>query len=155
MAGASSAKYLTDAEFGAWHGFLETHTRVLRELDQRLKADCGISVSEFDVLITLFNSPDRQLRMTDLANAITLTPAGLTHMANRLEREGLVERRTDPKDRRSSFLHLTDHGLARLDDARRGHNEVIRRRFLGPLSAAQLRQLTSAWRAIRHADGGE
>jgi DNA-binding MarR family transcriptional regulator len=127
---------------------LVAHTRVTGELDQRLRAEHGISVSEFDVLITLFNAPRRRLRMTDLANAVTLTQAGLTHLANRLQQAGLVERRVDPDDRRSFFLTLNAAGLRRLDDARRTHNEVIRTRFTGRLTREQRRALAGIWSAI-------
>jgi len=148
MAQSSSAKFLSPEEFGAWHGFLVAHTRVTGELDQRLRAEHGISVSEFDVLITLFNAPRRRLRMTELANAVTLTQAGLTHLANRLQRAGLVERQVDPDDRRSFFLMLTPAGLRRLDDARPTHNEVIRTRFTGRLTRDQRRALAGIWSAI-------
>jgi DNA-binding MarR family transcriptional regulator len=151
MAGSSRGKYLTDEEFGAWHGFLVAHTRVMGELDRRLRAEHGISVSEFDVLITLFNAPKRQLRMTELAQAVTLTQAGLTHLANRLERAGLIERRVDPDDRRSFFVVLSAAGLRKLDQARTTHNDVIRGGYLDRLTATQRRQLAGIWSAINGA----
>ena len=148
MASSSRGKYLSGEEFGAWHGFLVAHTRVMGELDRRLRAEHGISVSEFDVLITLFNAPKRQLRMTELAQAVTLTQAGLTHLANRLERAGVVERRVDPEDRRSFFVFLNAAGLRKLDQARSTHNDVIRSGFVGRVSRAQRRQLAAIWSSI-------
>jgi DNA-binding MarR family transcriptional regulator len=148
MPGSSSAKFLSPEEFGAWRGFLVAHTRLIGELDRRLRAEHGVSVSEFDVLITLFNAPRRRLRMTELAHAVTLTQAGLTHLANRLQRAGLVEREVDPDDRRSFFLVLSAAGLRRLDDARSTHNEVIRTGFTGRLTREQRRALARIWSAI-------
>ena|SRR5436305_13997347 len=148
MVVTSRGKFLTAEELGAWQGFLQAHTRVVGELDRRLRAEHEISVSEFDVLITLFNAPRRRLRMTELANAVTLTQAGLTHLANRLERAGLVERQRDPVDRRSFFVVLNAAGLRRLDEARRTHNEVIRHAFTGRLTRTQRRALAGSWAAI-------
>ena len=51
-------EYLTDAEFRAWHGCLQFTNRALRALDEALITEHGISVKEFDVLITLFNAAE-------------------------------------------------------------------------------------------------
>ena len=71
---------MTDAEFRAWHGCLQFTNRAMRALDEALTAAHGISITEFDVLITLFNAPDQRLRMTELAEQVVLTPSGLTHL---------------------------------------------------------------------------
>ena len=131
-----------------WGGLLRVHAQVVGELDRRLRAEHGLSVSEFDVLITLFNAPDRRLRMTDLAGAVMLSPAGLTHLVNRLALADLVARNVDGNDRRSFLVSLTPTGLERLDDARAAHNDVIRRLFLSRLSADQLRRLRETWAAV-------
>jgi len=139
---------LTGTELAAWQGMLAAHAALIRELDRQLRAAHGLSVSEFDVLITLFNGAERGMRMTDLAKAIMLSPAGLTHMVTRLERDRLVERAVDPADRRSFLVRLTPDGRARLDAARVTHNAMIRAGFTVRLTGAQLRQLASSWDAI-------
>lgn len=149
MVTTSRGTFLAGDELGAWHGLLETQARLVRELDRRLRADHGLGVSAFDVLITLFNADEQRLRMTDLANAIVLSPAGLTHLATRLERDGLVERGVDPSDRRSFLLKLTAAGQVALDSARITHNEVVRTALTGRLSPAQLRQLAQIWADLR------
>ena len=127
---------------------LTAHATLIRELDRQLRAVQGLGVPEFDVLITLFNAPERGVRMTDLAKAIMLSPAGLTHMVTRLERDRLVERAVDPADRRSFLVRLTPDGRARLDSARVTHNAVIRARFTAKLTGGQLEQLTRIWDAL-------
>jgi DNA-binding MarR family transcriptional regulator len=121
---------------------------VVRELDHRLRVEHQLSVSEFDVLITLFNAPARRLRMSDLAGAVMLSAAGLTHLVNRLALVGLVERNVAANDRRSFLVSLTAGGLERLDAARVTHNRVIRERFLGRLTADQRRQLAAIWATV-------
>src|ERR1700759_3203051 len=110
--------YLTDAEFRAWHGCLQFTNTVIRELDAALIAAHGISVKEFDVLITLFNAPAARLRMTELAERVVLTPSGVSHLVTRLERDGLVSRVVDEDDRRSFFAALTANGQRRLRESR-------------------------------------
>ena len=63
----------------AWHALLRVEP-VVRELDRRLDLEHRISVTEFDVLITLDNAADHRLRMTDLANAVLLSSGGLARL---------------------------------------------------------------------------
>jgi DNA-binding MarR family transcriptional regulator len=138
-------EFLRDDEVAAWHGLLQTSGRVLRELDRRLQREHRISVGEFDVLITLFNAPDGRLRMAELARSVSLSPAGLTHLVARLERERLVARATDPEDRRGAYTVLTAKGLTRLNAARPAHNDVIRDLFLKRITADDRRRLAGIW----------
>jgi DNA-binding MarR family transcriptional regulator len=141
-------EYLTDAEFRAWHGCLQFNTTVMRALDAALTAGHGISVKEFDVLITLFNAPAGRLRMTELAERVVLTPSGVTHLVTRLERDGLVSRIVDDDDRRSFFAALTRDGRRRLRDSRPTHNEVVRTHLTRRLTANQLATLGALWDTI-------
>ncbi|WNC12442.1 MarR family transcriptional regulator [Brevibacillus brevis] len=46
----------------------------------------------------------------ELARRMNVKPATLTVMINRMEKSGLVTRRPDPHDQRSSRVYLTDKG---------------------------------------------
>src|SRR5687768_9300219 len=83
---------LAENELAAWRGFLEAHARLVRELDAELLREHSLSLSSYDVLVQLAHSPDRRLRMSELAESVLLTPSGLTRLVDRLCREGLVER---------------------------------------------------------------
>jgi DNA-binding MarR family transcriptional regulator len=144
----TSDGYLTEAEFRAWHGCLVFTNSSLRALDEALTAHHGISVKEFDVLITLFNAPDGRLRMTELAERVLLTPSGVTHLVTRLERDGLVNRTVADDDRRSYFAALTRDGQQRLRESRDTHNEVVREFLVRRLTAAQLTTLGNLWERV-------
>lgn len=152
MSSANRDEYLTEAEFRAWHGTLLFTHRTTRALDEALHADHGISVKEFDVLITLFNAPDGRLRMTELGERVVLSPSGVTHLVTRLERDGLVQRIVDDADRRSFFAALTAEGYKRLRSARPTHNEVIRAHLTRRLSANQLRTMGALWDRVLDRD---
>src|SRR5438067_1800305 len=57
------------------------------------------------VLLPLYEEDG--LRMGELARRARLSKQTMTDMIRRLERDGLVERRTDPTDARASLIFLT------------------------------------------------
>jgi DNA-binding MarR family transcriptional regulator len=148
MSSTRRSEYLSDAEFRAWHGCLLFTKSTTRALDEALSEAHGISVKEFDVLITLFNAPDERLRMAELAERVVLSASGVTHLVTRLERDGLVQRIVDDGDRRSFFAALTRSGHQRLRDSRPTHNEVIRENLTRRLTPSQLNTLGSLWEKI-------
>jgi DNA-binding MarR family transcriptional regulator len=125
-------------ELAAWRGLLRLHESVTRELDACLRAEHGLSVADYGVLITLVSSPDRRLRMGDLALRRNLTPSGITRNVERLEQDGLITRETDHSDGRAYQAALTPQGHTRLREAQVTHHRVVRQRFLGRFAAKEL-----------------
>jgi DNA-binding MarR family transcriptional regulator len=132
----------------AWQALLHAHERIVSRLDAELKAEHGLSLSEYDVLLRLAHAPERRLRMTELAQRIMFSPSGLTRVVDRLERDGLVTRNRDAADARTVFAALTDKGRQRLKAAARTHLRGIREHFTARLSQAQLRNVASALQVI-------
>lgn len=127
------------------NALLLLNRRVLSELDRDLRREHGLGVTDFDVLITLHNARDRRLAMSSLAEQVMLSPAGVTHLVTRLERDGLVRREVDPSDRRRWYTLLTSHGDEVLKAARRTHNGTLRRGLLGVTTPAERRTLQRLW----------
>jgi DNA-binding MarR family transcriptional regulator len=134
-----------ELEMAAWGGFLRTHARLVRELDDELTRAHGLPLSSYDVLVQLASTAERQMRLSQLAEAVLLSRSGLSRLVARLVEQGLVERIECTDDARGAFAVLTDAGSARLESARETHRSGVRRRFLGRLSEAQQRELASAW----------
>lgn len=103
----------------------------------------GLSAGEFDVLASLLHTPDRTSKPSVLARSGMLSPAGMTHRLDRLERAGLVERRSDPDDRRSMLVLLTEAGEAKAIEAARVHvaAEAELLDLLGARGQSDLRRL--------------
>ena len=59
-----------------------------------------------------------QVRLGELAEIEGVTPATLSRVVTVLERQGFVERRTDPDDRRAAFLLATPSGTASVEQLR-------------------------------------
>jgi DNA-binding MarR family transcriptional regulator len=147
-------EFLDRDEFEAWNALLAVTKAVLRELDESLRAATSLSVTEFDVLITLFNAPDRKLGMTELASRVMLSPSGLTHLVTRMERDRLLERQENPADGRKSFTVLTTIGDDRLRVARTTHNRVLRELLLPHLQAGDRRTLARLGRRLQAIPAG-
>jgi DNA-binding MarR family transcriptional regulator len=86
-------------------------------------------------------------RMADIAAALEVVPRTATSMVDGLEAAGLVARATDPHDRRSVLVSLTDDGsrlLRRLASARRKAAEAA----FKPLPPSDRRELGRLLTAI-------
>ncbi len=137
----------------AWHQLLQVSSRTLRSIDAALDESARLMVSEFDVLITLFNAPDGRLRMSDLASATMLSSGGLTRLVGRLEQRGFVRRDVDPGDHRAFHASLTPAGHEKLAQAREPHDAVIQRQLGDRLSPNELQRLRSTLsKLLKHDD---
>src|SRR5687768_1409093 len=132
---------LTAEQLTAWRTFLRAHSRVTRQLEADLVVEHGLPLASYDVLVQLVEAPDHRLRMTELAERVLLSRSGLTRLADRMEREGLVRREACASDARGLYAVLTDEGLARLRTASRTHLRGIDEYVIGRLTPRELSQL--------------
>ncbi|MBO4205757.1 MarR family winged helix-turn-helix transcriptional regulator [Micromonospora echinofusca] len=138
---AVMTRWLDADEQRTWRAFL-TATRALMEtLDRELQRDAGMPHAYYEILVRLSEAPDRQLRMSDLAQVTGSSRSRLSHAAARLEEAGWLRRQECPTDRRGQLAILTDAGFAALAAAAPGHVEGVRRHLFDPLSPAQVDQL--------------
>lgn len=88
-----------------------------------------------------------ELNPTELMRTTLLSSGGMTKRIDRLEAEGLVERRPDPGDRRGTLIRLTRRGKELIDAALESHlaNEE---ELLGSLSPAERRRLDALLRKL-------
>jgi len=71
------------------------------------------------------------IRLSDLASVIELDASTASRLVRTMENDGLVERATDPDDRRASRIVLTAEGSARLDEFSRRRQEVLTKAMHG------------------------
>lgn len=115
-----------DALAADWHELMGRFQRLTCSLDRELQAGHGLTASEFEVLQQLSQSPERSLRMGELAESAHLTQSALSRLVSRLEVDGLLQRAACAQDRRSIFIELTAVGVARYDEARPTQRRVLR-----------------------------
>jgi DNA-binding MarR family transcriptional regulator len=133
---------------------LHAHRRLTDLLDGELERAHGISLAEFDVLLSLSHAPEGRLRMAELADAVLLSRSGLTRLVDRLQARGLIERVRCASDARGLNATLTDAGLQRLREAIPTHEDAVRRHFLDRLAPGDVPALIAVWRRLAvEADG--
>jgi DNA-binding MarR family transcriptional regulator len=130
-----------DAQLDSWRAFLRSHAHVTRQLERELLAEHGMGLAEYDVLVQLAAAPDRQLRMSELADRLLLSRSGATRLIDRLEAAGQVERVSCESDRRGQWATLTTTGVERLRAAWPTHLRGIREHFLSRIPAGERRDL--------------
>jgi MarR family transcriptional regulator, organic hydroperoxide resistance regulator len=104
--------------------------RVLEKLGTDLR-DLGLTHGEVNALAAL--EAGSGCTVADLQKATGQRASTLTGVLDRLERRGLVERRPNPRDRRSFMVHLTDAGDEAAERVRTAV-QALDRRALGAVS---------------------
>jgi DNA-binding MarR family transcriptional regulator len=153
-------RWLTDEEQLTWRALAGVLIHLSDALDNQLQRDAGISHFEYQVLAMLSESPERTLRMSNLAVLANGSLSRLSHVVNRLEKRGWVRRAPDACDGRYTLATLTDEGWAKVVDTAPGHVEAVRTLVFDPLTEPQKRQLRDIGRRIQDAvdasrDGAE
>ncbi|WP_430912517.1 MarR family winged helix-turn-helix transcriptional regulator [Methylobacterium sp. sgz302541] len=83
--------------------------------DARLRP-LGFATAQLPVLAALKDG--QRLSQTELARLSKVEQPTMAQMLARMQRDGLVKREPDPRDKRSSFISLTDDALGRLPAGR-------------------------------------
>ncbi|MFC8501239.1 MarR family winged helix-turn-helix transcriptional regulator [Pedococcus sp. NPDC057267] len=136
-----TTRWLDEQERAAWLRLAAVMELLPAALDAQLRRDAGVSHFDYFVLAMLSEAPERTLRMTALAQRTSASLPRLSHVVNKLEGRGLVERFPCPEDRRATNARLTGAGCDLVLEAAPGHVETVRRLVVDALTAAQVRQL--------------
>ena len=108
----------------------------------------GLNRTAWDVLAALrrVGAPYRR-SPTELYRSLMRTSGGMTHLVDRLEQEGLVERIADPDDRRGLLVALTRKGRALITRVGPSHLET-ERRMLAALTKQEQAELARLLRKL-------
>ncbi len=128
---------------------LEAHARLTQLLDADLQASDDISLQTYEVLLRIGRSDDQRVTMSALANGVALTTGGVTRLADRLEKAGLIQRGSCPSDRRVTWLSLTDTGAQTLEVATQHHLESLARHVQSRVDPADLPALHRSLDVLR------
>lgn len=131
----------------AWRCLLEVHAHLVKVLDAELVQAHDLDLDRYDALVHLHEAGGA-MRMTALADRLVLSRSATTRFGDRLEDEGLVERRSCPSDRRGTELVLTELGRRRLAEASRTHLRGVRQHFGRHLGDDQAAGLVDALRSV-------
>ena len=115
---------------GAYRSFITAHAEIIGRIERDLAAAGVISLTWYDVLIELYEAPERRLRLHELARAVVLSRSGLTRTVDRLEAAGLLRREPDPTGPARGLRRADGRGAGGdapgLAGLRAGHRRILR-----------------------------
>ena len=93
--------------------------RVFRIAEDQAKA-AGLEPLTHQALIQIYGSPERRLRVNELAERLDIKPAFASALLTRLEADGLIYRQRDTADHRVTWVQVTEtvvEKLVQIDNA--------------------------------------
>ncbi|GAB3669692.1 MarR family transcriptional regulator [Actinocorallia lasiicapitis] len=111
----------------------------------------GLTFAAFEALRLLAFTRTGELPMGKMGQRLMVSPASVTNVITRLERNGLVTRSPSPDDRRVVLAQITDRGRRTIEDATTALHDAD---FALPdLTQDQAAALTLALRTLRSSVG--
>ena len=113
-----------------------------RAASETFKHHC-VSHGRFIVMMNLYdkeNGITHELSAAEIADRSCVTRATVTGLVDGLEKEGIVVRSTDPRDRRMVVVKLTQAGIDLMDSILPMHFRMIRR-LMSVYNAEERKQL--------------
>lgn len=105
-------------------------------------------VADYDTMILLRRSGLSGLQVSEISESLRMTRGAVSNRIDRLERDGLIDRTSNPRDRRSHFVSLTPEG-AKLAEKMYRAIHAVDASFFGGLTDAQVRQLAELLSIVR------
>src|SRR5918993_3225231 len=134
-------RWLDADEQKAWRAWLYSTQLLTERLNAELQHDTGIPHAYYEILVQLSETPDRMMRMSELADRCLSSRSRLSHAVSRLEERGWIRRQVCEEDGRGQLAVLTDEGFAALEAAAPVHVESVRQHLFDQLSPEQVAAL--------------
>ncbi|SDS85252.1 DNA-binding transcriptional regulator, MarR family [Paraoerskovia marina] len=134
-----------------WRRYIEGASRLSEALARWHDEHLSVSLSEYEVLVRLSESPGHSMRMSRLADGLAYSRSRVTHTVRRLEAKGFVARSEAEGDRRGIECTLTPNGFETLEQEAPIHVEGVRRYMVDALDDAELESLGRAMASIARA----
>ncbi|MEO3999878.1 MarR family transcriptional regulator [Mesorhizobium sp. CAU 1732] len=110
--------------FRNWIALVRAEKAVVRELTRAL-SHLDLKIGQLDVLMNIYRHPG--MSQHDVARRLLVGRSNITMLLPQLEKQGLIRREGDAKDKRVMRLFLTDDGEARLMQALDVYSALIDR----------------------------
>lgn len=121
----------------------------MERLDRDLRSEHQLSLTEYEILVRLSESPDQSVRMAILAQEVSHSRSRITHTIVRLERTGLVTRDRYASDGRGVSATLTRHGYETLKQASHTHVRGVRAYLVDRAGDAEFAALGAIMERVR------
>jgi MarR family transcriptional regulator, multiple antibiotic resistance protein MarR len=126
---------------------VRVETRLYNAVEQRVRAEASVAAGHFELLRYVRDHPDA--RVADLASAFAIGVGTTSKIVDRMEKQGLMERRPNPANRRSSLLALTPAGESAVSRAEPAWQAAIEEILGGAVTPDELTALSLALDGLR------
>jgi DNA-binding MarR family transcriptional regulator len=130
-----------------WVRLLRAARPVEAELRRRLGREFGVTLPKFDVMAALARR-EAGMTMTEVSRLLMVSNGNVTGLVDRLVAEGLVMRVANEKDRRATFVRLTNKGLRLFQTMAEAHERWVND-ILGCFSDEQSEAMVGLLDALR------
>jgi DNA-binding MarR family transcriptional regulator len=127
----------------AWRAMLLAHAGAVRAIEKDVQRD-GIPLTWYDVLLELNMAEGRQLRMQELSDRVVLSRTRVSRLVDEMAAHGLVRKRPDADDRRSTWAVITPEGRTALRETAPTYMAGIREHFNRYLTESESRAVARA-----------
>jgi DNA-binding MarR family transcriptional regulator len=107
----------------AAENFKRTHTTIFRKY--------GLSFPQYNVLRVLDASRNGRNKISEVSRIMLVPGANMTGIAKRLDRDGFLNRRPDPRDERVTILEITLRGKRTLKNIKKEKDQSIEKLLNG------------------------
>jgi DNA-binding MarR family transcriptional regulator len=129
----------------SWSALVAVYQSVLHDVVAALDEFAGIDSGVFSALAYLDRAPAQRIPMGELQLLMhpRYSQPGFSRLVQRMEADGLVERRPDPDDRRASIVVLTRSGRAQFRKANAVYVDALQVSFGRHLDDDEHRRLAA------------
>lgn len=117
-----------DLNLKAFIGISRT-TQALHKRAGNIFSKGGLTSAQFAVLEALYHKGD--LTINEIMESILSTSGNMTVVINNLEKEALIERKPNPKDKRSCIIMITATGRQKIEEIFPMHVKDLAESFAG------------------------
>ncbi len=119
-----------EAELRLWLRLLTCTTLIEGEVRSRLRDTFDVTLPRFDLMAQLDKTPGG-MTLGELSQRMMVSAGNVTGLTERLESQGMLERRASPSDRRAQIVSLTADGRRAFRAMARTHEDWIAEIFSG------------------------
>lgn len=119
-----TSKHDTALSLRLWLRLLGCTRLMENEIRGNLRDAFETTLPRFDVMAQLYRYPDG-LRMGEISHLLMVTNGNITGIIDQLANDGLVERATNPDDRRAYTVRLTAAGLQAFEAMAAQHRQWV------------------------------
>ena len=113
-------------EFKAVIGIMRASNLLVDDLKRTLK-NYPINATEFSVMEFLYSKGEKSIQ--EIRDRILLASGSATYVVDNLEKKGYVIRKISQKDKRVTYIGLTETGMKLIDDIFPAHKKNTKKIF--------------------------